>query len=204
MNQTKFDSKEEQIEKLYQPMLNYVKKRIQKIEDAEDITQEVFYKLSKSDQNKIANIKSWIYTTAKNTIIDYYRTKKNSTEELNEIRYFHTEETDTAALELSQCVSSFIKELPQNYQNTMILSEIHEVPQKEIAEQLNMNYATVRSKIQRGRKKLKGFVTECCTISQGSRGSILEYEINRKNQITESCSQTDQVDKDHQQSCSRC
>ena len=50
------------------------------------------------------------------------------------------------------------------------------VSEKEIAEKTNMNYTTVRSKIQRGRKKLKDIFTDCCVIMQGGRGSILGYE----------------------------
>ena len=47
---------------------------------------------------------------------------------------------------------------------------------KDIAAQLNMNYVTVRSKIQRGRRKLKDIFTDCCVITQGGKGSILSYE----------------------------
>ena len=58
----------------------------------------------------------------------------------------------------------------------MILSELKNVPQKEIAAQLNMNYVTVRSKVQRGRKKLKQLFEGCCTVLQGGKGSIMSFE----------------------------
>ncbi len=73
-------------------------------------------------------------------------------------------------------MSSFINELPEEYHHLMNLSELENMSQKEIAQQFDMNYTTVRSKIQRGRKKLKDVFTDCCVILQGGRGSILGYQ----------------------------
>ncbi len=169
---------ERQIEQLYRPLFLYVKKRINNQEDAEDITQEVFYKLSKSKTEAVDNLKSWVYTIAKNSITDYYRKKKVYTSELDEHQFSEDYKRDTTTKELSECVTSFINELPEDYRYLMRLSELEEIPQKEIAKKMDMNYVTVRSKVQRGRKKLKELFSECCTIMQGGKGSILDYAQN--------------------------
>jgi len=175
-----------QIEQLYNPLLLYVKNRINNKEDAEDITQEVFYKLSKSSNDGVDNLKSWVYTIAKNTITDYYRKNKVHMMDVENNPVFEEEETDGAAKELSNCITSYVDVLPEEYRAIMTLSELENVPQKEIAEKLDMNYATVRSKIQRGRKKLKDMFSDCCTIVQGGKGSILEYV--SKDGLDEDCS----------------
>ena len=167
---------EAQIETLYQPLFLYVRKRIQNREDAEDLTQDVFYKLSKSDTEKIHNVKHWVYTIARNTITDYYRKKKMYTEEVGEDIVEMPAEDEDVATELSRCIAAYIAQLPEAYRNLITLSELEEVPQKEIAAQLNLNYATVRSKVQRGRQKLKEIFTDCCNFKQGGKGSILSYE----------------------------
>lgn len=164
-----------QIEQLYIPLILYVKKRVNNNEDAEDITQEIFYKLSKSNSVSVVNLKSWVYTIAKNTITDYYRKHKIDTVGLESHAMYEEGEDESAARELGSCVGSYINMLPEEYRSLMIMSELENVPQKEIAHRLNMNYVTLRSKIQRGRKKLKDMFTDCCTIVQGSKGSILEY-----------------------------
>ncbi len=169
---------EGQIEQLYKPLFLYVKKRVNNQEDAEDLTQEVFYKLSKSETSKVESVKSWVYMIAKNTITDYYRKKKiPTTNEVEEVGYSYELNDENAADELSKCVTQFVNELPEDYRSIMLLSELEEIPQKEIAERLNMNYVTVRSKIQRGRKKLKDLFSDCCNVSQGGKGSILDYKI---------------------------
>jgi len=123
----------------------------------------------------VGNLKNWVYSIARNTIIDYYRKKKEFTSEIGEAVYIHEEDSKDVAIELGQCISSFISELPEDYKTIMILSEIEGISQKDISEQLGMNYVTVRSKIQRGRKKLKVLISDCCTVFQGGKGSILDY-----------------------------
>lgn len=181
---------QQQIQQLYNPLFLYIKKRVNNQEDAEDLTQEVFFKLSKSDSSKPENIKSWVYTIAKNAITDYYRKKKVLTEDVDNVEFVDEEEEDNkeAVNGLSSCVVSFINQLPEEYRSIMILSELENMPQKEIAETLGMNYTTVRSKVQRGRRKLKDVFTDCCTVLQGGKGSILGYSKNRPKPCGSSCS----------------
>lgn len=167
---------ETNIDELYKSLFKYIKKRVNQTEDAEDLTQEVFLKLAKSDLEKVNNVKHWVYAIAKNTLIDYYRKNRMYSENTSATIIEETLDENTAVRELSKCVASFIKQLPSDYKEIMELSELNEVAQKEIAKQLNMNYVTVRSKIQRGRKKLKAIFTACCTISQNASGNIVHYK----------------------------
>ncbi|MBK8290275.1 MAG: hypothetical protein IPK96_04235 [Flammeovirgaceae bacterium] len=57
-------------------LLTYVRTKIRSKEDAEDILQNVFAKISAnadslSEKEKIQN---WLFTVTKNAVIDYYRT----------------------------------------------------------------------------------------------------------------------------------
>lgn len=169
---------ETQIQELYTPLFLYVKKRVKSREDAEDLTQEIFYKLAKSDSDKIDNIKSWVYTIAKNTITDYYRKTSVHTEELENHAIEHQHIETNGVEELGRCIESYVDKLPEEYRDILRLSDLEAISQKEIAERLDMNYVTVRSKIQRGRKKLKEIFSDCCTVIQGSQSSILGYERN--------------------------
>ena len=50
-----------------------------------------------------------------------------------------------------------------------------------------MKYVTVRSKVQRGRKKLKDLFEGCCTVLQGGKGSITDFENKSGFNKTSSC-----------------
>lgn len=168
-----------QIVELYRPLLHFVKNRVNDHHDAEDLTQEIFLKLAKSDTENVENIKSWVYAIARNTITDYYRKKKIAIDSIEDFDLSAEQASDDVVHELSCCMKNYVDQLPEEYRQIIQLSELENMPQKEIAAQLDMNYVTVRSKVQRGRKKLRDVFGECCTFKQGGRGSILEYE--RKN-----------------------
>ncbi len=168
------------IQQYYKPLLGYINKRIGNTSDAEDLIQDVFLKLSQSDLGKIENLQSWLYTITRNSIIDYYRKKKLEISNLEEQFIAETSEDTEVVAELSQCIAQFIDNLPDEYKRVLVLYEIEGIPQKEIAKRLDMNYVTVRSKVQRGRSKLKAMFIQCCDVQVGGRGSLLCYS-NKSN-----------------------
>ena len=56
-------------------LLNFIKKRVDSEEDAEDILQEVFYQFA-GNTKPIEQITAWLFRTTKNKITDNYRKKK--------------------------------------------------------------------------------------------------------------------------------
>ncbi|WP_196886269.1 sigma-70 family RNA polymerase sigma factor [Aureivirga sp. CE67] len=170
-----------EIDEIYAPLLSFVKKRINNREDAEDITQEVFYKFSKAAFDEKSNFKSLLYRIAKNSIIDYYRKKKIYTEEITDFKFSEDEKSPRITNDICTCIFKFIDKLPKEYQDVIEMSEIQDFSQKDIAENLEMNYTTVRSKIQRGRKKLQNLISDCCDIIQNEKGRIVDHKCSNKN-----------------------
>jgi RNA polymerase sigma factor (sigma-70 family) len=59
-------------------LLNFIRKRVGSAEDAEDILQDVYYQLAAHDSitEPIERITAWLFTAAKNRIVDWYRRKR--------------------------------------------------------------------------------------------------------------------------------
>jgi RNA polymerase sigma factor (sigma-70 family) len=59
-------------------LTGFIRKRVDRAEDAEDILQEVFYQLAEADYlvKPIDQLTSWLFTVARNRITDLYRKKK--------------------------------------------------------------------------------------------------------------------------------
>ncbi len=59
-------------------LAGFIRKRVNRVEDAEDILQEVFYQLAEADwlMKPIDQIAGWLFTVARNRITDFYRKKK--------------------------------------------------------------------------------------------------------------------------------
>jgi RNA polymerase sigma factor (sigma-70 family) len=66
-------------------LTGFIRKRVKRLEDAEDIVQDVFYQLADAERllKPIDEVAAWLYTVARNRITDHYRKKRP--ELLNEI-----------------------------------------------------------------------------------------------------------------------
>ncbi len=162
-------------------LLGYVKSKVRSREDAEDILQNVFIKVS-SNIDKLeedVKLKNWIFTITRNAIIDYYRvnaTKKKVavTGELDE-DISEAEDPDPTK-GLDQCMNSMISLLPEEYRNIIIESEINGVKQKDLAGKYGIPYPSMRSKVQRGRERLKQLFYNCCHIETDKLGNVIEAQ----------------------------
>ena len=149
----------------YQAQLkDFINKRVSSREDSEDILQNVFYQFMKSDQeeNPIEQIAAWLYSVARNQIID--RSRKRREEEMP---YLSTNEDDGTFLkELSELMPDedqspemdFIRstvweelehallELPDEQRTVFELTELEGIPFKEIAESTGIPVNTLISR----------------------------------------------------------
>jgi RNA polymerase sigma-70 factor, ECF subfamily len=166
--------------KFRKSLFSYINSKINNREDAEDILQNVFVKMTSnieklSDKEKVQN---WLYRITRNTIIDYYRVNANRSRTLelkeqlpNHLTDDHYEDNTKG---MDKCLTGFIKELPDEYKSIIIDSEIKGISQKNLAEKYNLAYPTLRSRVQRGRERLHKMLVNCCTIKTDTRGNILE------------------------------
>lgn len=162
-------------------LLSYIRSKIRSKEDAEDILQNVFIRIS-SNVDKLHDdekLKSWIFTITRNAVIDYYRLnatkrKVDVTTEIEE--NVLDEETVDATKGLDQCMHTMIALLPDEYREIIIESEINGVKQKDLSEKYGIAYPSLRSRVQRGRERLKQLFYNCCHITTGRSGNVLDAQ----------------------------
>lgn len=162
-------------------LLAYVRSKVRSKEDAEDILQNVFIKIS-SNVNKLneeVKLKSWIFTITRNAIIDYYRTNANKkkvtvAEEIDENILDADDPDPTKGLD--QCMNTMIGLLPEEYRDVILDSEIKGMKQKDMAEIYGIAYPSMRSRIQRGRERLKQLFYNCCHIKTDQHGNVIEAQ----------------------------
>ena len=130
-------------------LLNFIRRRVKTDEDAEDILQDVFYRLvtSYSVTEPIEELTSWLFRAARNRIIDWYRKRKAdpfSTLDLEESLPVRLEEIlfdpevdpDTlfARSRVWTELSDALDELPDRQREVFVLHELEGKSFKEIAE----------------------------------------------------------------------
>ncbi len=101
----------------------FIRKRVKRLEDAEDILQEVFYQLSEADRlmKPIDEITAWLFTVARNRITDQYRKKKPEL-----LPEFYTGEEDEET-------GSVLEDFPGNDLNTPEKEFIRSLVWEELA-----------------------------------------------------------------------
>jgi RNA polymerase sigma-70 factor (ECF subfamily) len=165
---------------------SFVYKQVRDINLVDDIIQDVFIKV-KLNVNKLddkTKLTSWIFQITRNTINDYFRKKKYSFENISDYEVEDQELFQDETPELARCITPMIDALPLKYREAIRLVEIEGVSQKEMASNLNISYSAAKSRVQRGREKLKDLLLECCTIVSDKYGDIIEQQ---ENSCSENC-----------------
>lgn len=158
----------------------FVQKRVKDKDEANDILQQLYLKLYKNCEQlqEVKNTKAWLYQITRNTVHDFFR--ENATKqslapdaELPE----PAELPDKARQELEALVEPLINLLPPEYAEALRLSELQGLSQKEVAERLGISYSGAKSRVQRGREKLKQLFSECFHLELDRNGQVLSAEV---------------------------
>jgi RNA polymerase sigma-70 factor (ECF subfamily) len=158
---------------------SYIAKRVREPGAVDDILQDVFIKayINLHTIKSHGSLTSWLYRIAANAIADHHRGQKPS-EEIPDELPSPKPEPDYIA-ELASCLKPLIADLPETYRLPLVLSEIEGLTQKEVATRLGLSLSGAKSRVQRGREKLRQRLSECCDIETGRHG-IIGYEVRDK------------------------
>jgi len=135
--------------------------RTSNVEDARDLTQEVFVKawqgLPKYKRTKTPFL-GWLFTISHNRVIDYYRTKKDYAYLNDEVVMEDKNKSPEKLVEdqfTQQEVRRAILQLPEDQQQVILMSFIEGFEYNEIAETLNKSEGNIRVIVHRALKRMR-------------------------------------------------
>ena len=150
---------------VYNVALNY----LQNIEDAEEITQDVFIQLHTSLQKfqEKSSLKTWIYRITINKCLDFIK-HKNSQKRFfifgkksqNEFEILNISNFEHPGIllenkEKAKLLFGIINELKENQKTAFILSKVDGLSNPEIAAIMNLSISSVESLVFRAKTILK-------------------------------------------------
>ncbi len=141
----------------------------------------MFEKVNRSLRNfkGESKLSTWLYRIATNTAIDRMRTPsfKHSSESTSLEEAIGVEDrnvwlghkktlTDQTFIrkEMSGCLREFIDKLPSDHKTVILLSELEEFKNTEIADILQISLDTVKIRLHRARAKLKAVLNDGCNF----------------------------------------
>ncbi len=146
-------------------IFRYCLMRVSDRELAKDIAQETFLKVWQyaSKGEKIANLRAFLFTTAKNLIIDQYRKKKlTSLDNMMEQGFDVGVEIDQSLFDKidGQRALAFIGSIPEKYRDAIYMQYVEGLSVKEIAEVTGETENNISVRIHRGLQKLRSILRE--------------------------------------------
>lgn len=156
--------------------------------EADDLTQEVFIKVGQGlkDFRSESKLSTWIYRIATNTALDHLRSRSLKQIEVPSMDSGKEEEDKYIPLqrkmssidqqliqkEMNTCIRNVIKKLPEEYRTVIVLSELEEFKNNEIAEIIQVSLDTVKIRLHRARAKLKKELENLCCFYHDERNVL--------------------------------
>ena len=171
----------------FQPKIERYLGRLVGENDALDLTQAVFLKVSRglADFRGEASLSTWIYRIATNTARDFAaaaRARTGRSEELCDDPELWDDLPDPDPVgieqgqirrEMNDCIRGVVAGLPENYRAVLLLGEFEELTNAEIAEILGLSPGTVKIRLHRGRAALRQALESACTFYHDGRSELM-------------------------------
>jgi RNA polymerase sigma-70 factor (ECF subfamily) len=166
------------IAQYHQPIYSLVARTIRNPSDAPDLTQEIFLKVFRGIRSfkGDSSLRTWIYRIAVHESSNQGRWWRRHcgrevaleaecsslTEDMEGLTLLDTLASDVespfdaaAHAELKLAIEGILREVPEPYRTTVVLRDIEGFSYEEVAEILNTQLGTVKSRLMRGRAHLK-------------------------------------------------
>lgn len=157
----------------------YVARRVASHTDIDDVLQETFLRIHRglatlADGERFG---PWVYRIAARAVADHLRARARhpvvpeTNAELGTDAAVEEPGEDIEA-ELAECVALFVARLPSPYREAITLTELEGLTQKDAAEMLGVSLSGMKSRVQRGRERIRHMFDECCEMSVDCRGHV--------------------------------
>ncbi len=163
-------------------LLAFVSRRVESADAAEDIVQDVLERVQRTDLAAITNVPAWLYRAARNAIVDHYRNRRPTTplDESHErtdgiAGRRDTAEPVAAIQELARCLRPLIDQLSRDYRSAVTLVDLDGYTHNAAARIAGISTSGMKSRVQRGRKRLAALLQDCCAIETTPTGAITDY-----------------------------
>lgn len=149
--------------------------------DVDDVLQEVFVRVHRGvgelrDEQRFG---PWVYQVARSTVIDHLRRRARGPEVRDELPEVSAECVDDggplteAEARMAPFVALFVEALPSPYREALTYTELEGLSQRAAAARAGVSLTAMKSRVQRGRERVRAMYESVCVIERDARGRVL-------------------------------
>jgi RNA polymerase sigma-70 factor (ECF subfamily) len=158
--------------------------------DAEDVCQEVFMKVDRAlpGFRGESSLTTWIYRIATNAALDHVRSASFRQAQANvessdddgltddpgagRTEATHLPDTLLVRKDMNDCIRGIVDGLPEVYRTALVLSDLEELTNAEIAGVLSISLDAVKIRIHRARTRLRKEMEKKCVFYRDDRNEL--------------------------------
>jgi len=150
--------------------------------DVDDVLQDVFLRAQRAlaelrDEERFG---AWMYRVARSAIAESHRQRsRHPIVDADEVEFSAAPEGSGPSpleTEIAAYLVPLISRLPSPYREALTLTELEGVTQQAAADALGISLSGAKSRVQRGREKLRALLDDCCSIAVDARGRVIDCE----------------------------
>ena len=162
----------------------FVRPRVADPERAEDLVAEILLRIHRNlasldDRERLPH---WVSRIARNAVIDEYRRvgrareqAAGTAEDAWELSAEAADDADLVQEELSRCLRPLLDGLPPEQRRAVEMIDLEGMPQADAARQEGVSVSGMKSRVQRGRRRLAQLLDACCALTLDARGLPMDY-----------------------------
>jgi RNA polymerase sigma-70 factor, ECF subfamily len=167
-------------DELEQKLRPFVARRVP-ADDVDDVLQDVYMRVQQAlpglrDRERFV---PWLYQVARSAVQENLRQRarhplaQGDHEEPEQRESDHSVASETG---LAAFAAAAIARLPSPYREALTLTELQGMTQQAAAKMLGISPSGMKSRVQRGREKLRDIIEACCKIALDVRGGVIDCE----------------------------
>ncbi|QMU62178.1 MAG: sigma-70 family RNA polymerase sigma factor [Gammaproteobacteria bacterium] len=173
-------------DELRSKLTRYVRSKVD-VDVSEDLVHDILLRVLQNEEalSNADNPLAWMYSIAKNRITDHYR-KQSMINTKNEIVDSESM-PDSVDHDFAKCLRPLSDRLEPKYKEALLLADFNEIKQSVAAERIGISISGMKSRVQRGRAKLKEELLACCAVEKDRFGNVIDYKRKDRSNKDQCC-----------------